>query len=139
MLDAGGETTPDAGAAVVIVPRDLRPEEKPQMVGLRPQDPPPDQDHAGLQTIRGLGGDYARADPDGRFQLRVPDRGSYFLLVISAHASQNDREQPKTTLAQIGRFFLLTPEMFEGHAIRWQEENVQRDRQLNIVFLQANP
>jgi hypothetical protein len=27
--------------------------------------------------------------------------------------------------------------MFEGHALRWQEENVQRDRQLNIVFAQA--
>ena len=109
------------------------------MLGLRPQDPPPDEDHAGLQALYGLGGDYARADAEGRFQLRVPDRGNYFLLVISAHAGQEDREQPKTTLAQIGRFFQLTPNMFEGHAIRWQEENVQRDRQLNIVFLQDNP
>jgi hypothetical protein len=137
--DAQGETTPDGGAAVVIVPRDLRPEQQASMLGLRPQDPPPDQDHAGRQTLYGLGGDYARADAAGRFQLRVPDRGNYFLLVISAHAGQDDREQPKTKLAQIGRFFQLTPNMFEGHAIRWQEEDVQRDRQLNIVFPQANP
>jgi phage FluMu protein Com len=137
--DARGETTPDGGAAVVVVPRDLRPEQQASMLGLRPQDPPPSEDHAGLQALYGLGGDYDRADAQGRFQLRVPDRGNYFLLVISEHAGQDDREQPKTTLAQIGRFFQLTPNMFEGHAIRWQEENVQRDRQLNIVFLQDNP
>ena len=137
--DARGETTPDGGAAVVMVPRDLRPEQQASMLGLRPQDPPPDEDHAGRQTLYGLGGDYARADAAGRFQLRVPDRGNYFLLAISAHAGQEDRAQPKTTLAQIGRFFQLTPNMFEGHAIRWQEESVQRDRQLSIVFLQTKP
>jgi len=132
--NAPGETTPDGGAAVAIVPRDLRPEQQASLRGLRPQDPLPEPDHAGLQTLYGLGGDYARTDAEGRFQLRVPERGDYFLLVISAHASQDDREQPKATLAQLGRFFQLTPNMFEGHAIRWQEENVQRDRQLNIVF-----
>ncbi len=137
--DARGETTPDGGAAVVVVPRDLRPEQQASMLGLRPQDPLPDEDHAGLQALYGLGGDYARADAEGRFQLRVPNRGHYFLLVISAHAGQNDREQPKATLAQIGRFFELSPNMFEGHAIRWQEESIQRDRQLNIVFLHAKP
>lgn len=136
---ATGQTVPDDGAAVIVVPRDLRPEQKVETVGLRPQDTPPDENHAGLQTIRGLGGDYARTDPEGRFQLRVPDRGPYFLLVISAHVSQRDQEQSKTTLAQIGRFFRLTPEMFEGHAIRWQEEHIQRDRQLNVVFPSARP
>jgi hypothetical protein len=137
--DATGETAPDDGAAVMVVPRDLRPEQKAEIVGLRPQDTPPDENHAGLQTIYGLGGDYARTELEGRFQLRVPDRGNHFLLVISAHVSQDDKEQPKSTLAQIGRFFRLTPEMFEGHAIRWQEEDVRRDRQLNIVFKNPSP
>ncbi len=137
--DAMGGTAPDDGAAVIVVPRDLHPEQKAEIVGLRPQDTPPDENHAGLQTIYGLGGDYARTDLEGRFQLRVPDRGSYFLLVISAHVSQDDKEQSKSTLAQIGRFFRLTPEMFEGHAIRWQEEDVRRDRQLNIVFANPSP
>lgn len=134
LATANGETIPDVGAVVLIVPRDMRPEQKAKMVGLRPQDTPPDADHAGLQTLYGLGGDYARTDAAGRFQLRVPDRGHYFLLAISARAGQDDREQPKATLAQIGRFFELTPKMFEGHAVRWQEEQVRRDRQVNIVF-----
>ncbi len=136
---ATGQTVPDDGAAVIVVPRDVRPEQKVETIGLRPQDTPPDENHAGLQTIRGLGGDYARTDPEGHFQLRVADRGHFFVLVISAHVSQNDQEQSKTTLAQIGRFFRLTPEMFEGHAIRWQEEHVQRDRQLNVVFVSPRP
>jgi len=139
LLATNDETRPDVGAVVILVPRDMRPEQQAKMVGLRPQDPPPASDHAGLQILYGLGGDYTRTDATGRFQLRVPDRGHYFLLAISAHAGQDDREQPKATLAQIGRFFELTPKMFEGHAIRWQEEHVRRDRQLNIVFPRNRP
>jgi len=139
LVAASGEASPDSGAVVLIVPRDMRPERQAKMVGLRPQDPPPASDHAGLQTLYGLGGDYARTDAAGRFQLRVPDRGHYFLLAISAHAGQDDREQPKATLAQIGRFFELTPKMFEGHAVRWQEEHIRRDRQVNIAFPRRSP
>lgn len=134
LATANGETVPDVGAVVLIVPRDLRPEQKIQIAGLRPQDTSPAPDHAGLQTLYGLGGDYTRTNAAGRFQLRVPDRGDYFLLAISAHAGQDDEELPKTTLAQLGRFFEPTPNMFEGHAIHWQEEQVRRDRQVNIVF-----
>ena len=70
-----------------------------------------------LELLEGNGSIFAGnalTDPEGRFQLRVADRGYYFLLAISAHVSQDDREQAKTTLAQIGRFFRLTPEMFEA-------------------------
>lgn len=137
--DATGQTKPDDGATMLVVPRDMHPEQKVEIVGLRPQDPPPDENHAGLQAIHRLGGDCVRTGPEGRFQLRVPDRGSYFLLVISAHVSQDEKELAKSTLAQIGRFFRLTPKMFEGHAVRWQEEEVRRDRQLNIVFAAAQP
>ena len=134
LLDTNDGTVADVGAAVMIVPRDMRPERKVKIAGLRPQDPPPDPDHAGLQILYGLGGDYARTDAEGRFQLRVADRGHYFLLAISAHATQQDRDQSKPMLAQVGRFFELTPKMFEGHAVRWQEEHISRDREINVVF-----
>jgi hypothetical protein len=130
----GGDTSADVGAVAVVVPRDVRPEQKADIVGLRPQDPPPGDSHAGLRAIRSVGGDYTRADEEGRFQLKVPDQGNYFLLVISASASRRDGDQPKTVLAQIGRFFQLTPDLFEGHAYRWQEEIVRRDRELNFLF-----
>ncbi|MCH5373330.1 MAG: hypothetical protein JJ992_05100, partial [Planctomycetes bacterium] len=130
----GGEARPDIGAVAIVLPRDFHPDRKAEIVGLRPQDPLPGDNHEGLRTIKSIGGDYVRADDQGRFQLRVPDRGNYFLLVISASASRPDGEQPKSVLAQIGRFFQLTPNLFEGHAYRWREEIVRRDRELSIVF-----
>ena len=132
--DNGGDASADIGAVAIVVPRDVRPEQKADIVGLRPQDPQPVEGHLGLRAITSIGGDYTRADAEGRFELTVPDRGSYFLLVISASASRGDDDQPKTILAQIGRFFQLTPDLFEGHAYRWQEESVRRDRELSIVF-----
>jgi hypothetical protein len=129
-----GETHPDVGAVAIVVPRDQHPEQKAELFGLRPQDPRPNDDHAGLQVIRSLGGDYARADADGRYQLKVPDAGDYFLLVISAGSERNAEDQPKAVLAQIGRFFQLSADLFGGRAYQWQEETVRRDRQLNVVF-----
>jgi hypothetical protein len=129
-----GETRPDVGAVAIVLPRDAHPEQKAEIVGLRPQDPLPGDENESLRALRSIGGDYARADQDGQFQLRVPDRGNYFLLVISASAGPAEGEQPKSVLAQIGRFFQLTPQLFEGHAYRWREEMVRRDRELSIVF-----
>jgi len=130
----GGEPTADIGAVAIVLPRDVRPEQKVDIAGLRPQDPPSEDEQGRLRSIRDIGGDYARTDEEGRFQLTVPDRGNYFLLVISASASSPEDDQPKTVLAQIGRFFQLTPNLFEGHAYRWQEETIRRNRELNIVF-----
>jgi hypothetical protein len=132
--DEAGQVSPDTGAVVVVVPRDIHPDRKAEMAGLLPQDPSPGETHPGLQEIRSIGGDYGRADGEGRFQLRVPDTGDYFLLVISANVKRREGEQPKAVLAQIGRFFQLDPELFDGYAYRWQEEAIRRDRELSIVF-----
>lgn len=134
LQDANGQTTPDVGAAVILVPRDLRPDQPAPMDGLRPQDPPPTDEHPGLRAIRMLGGDYARTDVDGRFQIHTADRGEYFLMVISARAARDDRELSRPMLAQIGRFFELGPRMFEGQAVHWQPETIRRDRRVNVVF-----
>jgi hypothetical protein len=130
----GDEPTPDVGAVAIVVPQEVRPEEKAGIEGLRPQDPPPDGDHPGLQAIRNIGGDYTRVDEDGNFQLRVSDIGRYFVLVISANRNQPAGEQAKAELAQIGRFFELTPDLFGGNDYRWQEETVKNDREINFVF-----
>jgi hypothetical protein len=125
---------PDRGAVAIVVPRDLHPEQKIHLVGLRPQDPRPAEDDQGLRSLRAIGGDYCRADAEGRFWLRVPDRGDYFVLFISAARSQQDEDPPREHLAQIGRFFLLAPQLFDGHAYVWREESVQSDRELSMRF-----
>ncbi len=134
LQDANGQTTPDAGAVVILVPQDLRTDQRTPMDGLRPQDPPPGDDHPGLRAIRMLGGDYVRTDVEGRFQAHTADRGEYFLMVISARAARDDRELSSPMLAQIGRFFELGPRMFEGQAVHWQPETIRRDRRVNVVF-----
>ncbi|MCH5372481.1 MAG: zinc-ribbon domain-containing protein [Planctomycetes bacterium] len=128
------ETLADPGAVAMVFPQGSRPEAKLEILGLRPQDPELPDDHPALIAIRSMGGDYARADDQGNFRLQVPHRGQYFLLVISANRRNSNPEPPRTTLAQIGRFFQLAPDMFGGYDYRWQEEAVRGDRQLNFVF-----
>lgn len=140
-LGNGGDTsTPDEGAVAIVVPKNEHPEQKADIDGLRPQDPQPDEEHPGLQAIRSIGGDYTRADENGRFRLRVRDKGEYFLFVISANRTRSDDMQPND-LAQIGRFFQLIsqltpdlPDLLGGNDYRWQEETIRRDRELNFLF-----
>ncbi len=128
------DTIVDRGAVAMVLPQGARPESKLEILGLRPQDSQASDDHPALVAIRSLGGDYAHADEQGNFRLQVPDRGKYYVLVISATRRNSDPELPKTMLAQIGRFFQLAPDMFGGYDYRWQEETVRGDRQLNFVF-----
>ena len=132
--DEQGVDRPDRGAVAIVVPRDLRPETKINLTGLRPQDPSPSEDDPALQALRTLGGDYCRADVDGRFWLRVPDHGPYFVMFISAARSQQEDSPPREHLAQIGRFFRLDPNLFDGHAYVWREEQITSDRALAMRF-----
>jgi hypothetical protein len=129
-----GATLSDAGAVAIVLPQANRPEGKSTLDGLRPKDPAPTASHPGLQAIRSLGGNYARADEAGRFRLRVPDTGKYYVLVISAHRAGRPASPPRHVLAELGRFFVLVPDLFAGADYRWREENVQGDCELNIVF-----
>jgi phage FluMu protein Com len=128
------DTIMEQGAVAMVFPQGARPEAKLEIVGLRPRDPEPLTDHPAVRAIRSMGGDYARTDQNGVFRLHVPDRGEYFLLVISATRRRTDDEIPRTIRAQLGRFFQLEPDLFAGYDYRWQEETVRADRQLNFVF-----
>lgn len=130
----GDNTIVDQGAVAMVFPQGARPETKLEIVGLRPRDPEPPADHPAVLAIRNLGGDYARADQDGAFRLHVPDRGKYFVLVISANRRSLDPEIPRSVLVEVGRFFQLAPDLFAGYEYRWQAETVRGDRQLNFVF-----
>jgi hypothetical protein len=129
------DTLPDPGAVAMVFPQEMRPESRFELIGLRSRDPEPTDDHPTLRAIRSLGGDYARADQHGVFRLRVPDRGKYFVLVISATRRRRaDDEMPRQVRAELGRFFQLEPEMFGGYDYRWQPETVRSDRQLSFLF-----
>jgi hypothetical protein len=128
------ETLPDAGAVVFALPQGNRPDAKLALDGLRPSEPPPAENQPGLLTLRSMGGNYARADEQGRFQLRVAEAGKYYLLFISARQTNRPETPPRHLLAELGRFFLLAPDLFGGAAYRWQEQTLKGDQEVNVVF-----
>lgn len=127
---------PDEGAVVVVVPQNARPDPSSKFAAemLRPG-AANEQDPQLLQGIRELGGDFARANDSGDFQLRVPDRGKYFVLVLSRNKvrSANDPLKP-AHLAQMGRYFLPADQLVGNNRYEWREETIRRDQSLNVVF-----
>lgn len=131
----GGRTVADGGAVVIVVPQDQRPQDKAPIEGLRPDDPLPDAAQPSLARIKAIGGDYARADDQGYFKLRVPDHGEYFLLVVSRHVQRpSSRRLDPVHLAQMGRYFLPAPDLVGDREYRWTAESIKRDKQYTITF-----
>jgi phage FluMu protein Com len=133
--DRRKEASPDDGAVVILLPQDARPDEKAEVLGLRPDDPTPDSEHPALAAIRSLGGDYARADSQGRFKLRVSDSGPYYVLFISRNTKRKTGETFKTAdLAQLGRYFSDAAGLIGESRYRWKVERIQGDRLLSEEF-----
>ncbi len=132
---SGGRSVPDAGAVVIVVPQDRRPTDKAPIEGLRPDDPLPEPDQPSLSRIKTIGGDYARADEQGYFKLRVPDSGEYFLLVVSRHSQRKASERlDPVHLAQMGRYFLPAPDLLGDRGYRWRAEAIKRDKAYTFTF-----
>lgn len=129
------DEVPDDGSVVVVLPQGARPDglDKLPVDRLRPEDEAPDRTHPTLMAIHSLGGDYVRADTNGKFRLQVPDVGKYYVLVISRNSR---RREPldKNHLAQIGRYFLPAEVLLGEARYDWREENVRRDKLLHVVF-----
>jgi len=116
---------PDNRAVVMALPVGKFPEKKLTFQGIRPADREPAPSHPTVRQIRELGGVYARADDEGSFDMVVPDKGSYWVLVISAHAGRpkdSDIEEPD--LDQLGNYF-SQPELLIGrYKYRFTEEEI---------------
>ena len=83
----------------------------------------------------GEGGDYVRADEQGRFKLRVPDTGEYFLLVVSNNAARKASERLESVhLAQMGRYFIPAPDLIGDRKYSWRSLSVKRDQELRFPF-----
>jgi hypothetical protein len=133
--DATDAALPDEGSVVILLPVARRPDEKIAADGLQPAAPAPQDDHPGVTMLRGLGGDYARVDRRGRFQVRATTTGRYFLLVISRHRQRDANEHPKANeLAQLGRYVIPATQLLGQSRYQWQEVLLRADRQHNVTF-----
>ena len=120
---------------IAVLPQTERLEERAAIVGLRPSDPPPEAMQRGVEIIRTIGGAYTRADEQGRYQLRLPDRGNYYVLVVSNHAQNASLDEIKTPdLLKMGRYFDTPADLLGKQKYQWTEANIRADRKLNVDF-----
>jgi len=131
---AGPRSRPDRGAVIAFVPLDADAAfERAPVGGLRPSDPPPEADHAGLGAIRQLGGSYTRADANGRFETRLPAPGRYWLLVVS-HEKRARAAADTTDVRALSRFFENAADLLEDRTYKLSQETIRGDRQLTVAF-----
>ena len=129
---AGNRTLVDAGAVVVAVPQADQLDERAPVSGLRPFDPEPPPMHRGVEIIRSIGGAYTRADDKGRYELRLPDRGKYFVLVISRRGENASVANIKTAdLLKMGRYFDVPADLIGKQKYQWTAEIIRGDRKFN--------
>jgi hypothetical protein len=133
---SGTRHVPDPGAVVAVIPESgVRPQRKAPVSGLRPDDTTPDENHHGIAILRELGGGYTRTDDRGRFQVQLPDRGKYLVLVVSGARELGDLDDISTAdLVKLGPFFDNAAGLLGRHQYRLTSEIVRSDRQLNVVF-----
>jgi hypothetical protein len=127
LFDPGtGQPSGDENAVVMALPQGEYPKQLLSIQGVRPQDPPPGQEHPTVRSIVELGGDYARANASGGFDLVVPAEGKYWLLLISAHAARATNEPVgEADLAEIDRYFQLGEHLLNRYKYRWRLEEIR--------------
>lgn len=84
-----GSSRPDRGARVLVLPREREGEAKLPVVGFRAGDHPADV-RVAQAALQALGGDYAIADDGGQFEIRLPNPGTFHIIVISRYADRSD-------------------------------------------------
>jgi hypothetical protein len=127
---------PDEGAAIAVIPQTQdRPAEKAPIEGLRPGDPTPDAGHRGIAILRELGGGYARADAGGRFQVRLPSRGRYLVLIISHEKPVRSADEIDTAdVLKLGPYFVNAADLLGDRRYQLRQETFRGDKQLSVSF-----
>jgi hypothetical protein len=132
----GPRSRVDVGAVVMLLPQGRRPDEKIPINGLRPADRQADEGEKGIAMLRDVGGSYARADENGRFELQAPNSGRYWLVVISREKKRAGagRELRNADLAKLARFFESAAGLLGDREFRISEEMIRGDRRVDVAF-----
>jgi hypothetical protein len=129
-----GGRTPDAGALVIFFPYGVKPDEKGNLVGVRPGDDPA----KGVKLrnyLRVLGGGLAYCDQRGQYSVQLPDRGRYYLLSISSQSQPSRaKPMPPQEIAEIGQFVSLSDDPLDKFRYQWRLETLRGSQRLNVEF-----
>ena len=94
-----GDSFPDNGARVIVLPRRANIERPLQINGLRPADDA-DAFSTVLKTVRQAGGESVTVGDNGSFQCQVPETGTYHVLILSRFHRRSDEVQIASELKQ---------------------------------------
>lgn len=125
----GGTPIPEAGAAVLILPAERKPrrDAKIDAAAFGPLAPVPAENEPAMAHLESLGGVYLRTDASGDFRASLPQRGRYYVLIVSRESAGGAVEPSRTDLATLGeyvvdalallgsqRYHLTTAELADG-------------------------
>ncbi len=136
--DSQGNRLPDMGAVILALPVARQPEKSISSEGLGVDDPEPKAEHPGLRELETIGGKIARVDPAGKFELRVPRGGEFYLVAISKQARRGeDPHQPKIT-STVGKYIGPATKLLGEHRYLMQEPVLREERNIDFVFTRSS-
>ncbi|HVJ66522.1 MAG TPA: hypothetical protein VM510_00990, partial [Caulifigura sp.] len=103
-VTAEGESRPDAGARVLLLPESREGSTLLSVDGFRSHAAAADLQLA-RETMKLHGGAYVVADEQGRYGADLPSSGTYELLIISNYQSRPAGPLPGDLLKSLGRYF----------------------------------
>ncbi|HEX3659615.1 MAG TPA: hypothetical protein VHV55_27755 [Pirellulales bacterium] len=113
--DSMGKPSADAGAVIIALPIQP-PSAKLKAKGLRPEDPLDAAHEDAVSRVKAAGGDYARANNQGAYDLVVPAPGNYYVLIISQHATRPaNTHVPDADLKLLSPYFEVVTDLLGPH------------------------
>jgi hypothetical protein len=129
-----GERMGDLGATLLFIPLEATPEEKISLHAFMPQANTVEQ-VAADSWLNKFGGKFFKCVERGKFEVALPSKGRFYVLVFSANAPKNDQAEPtQQQLGQMSRYFELDEQSFSKVRYQWRMEEVRGDTTLNIDF-----
>ena len=110
-----GATRPDAGARILILPEQRQGTAKLPPEGFRPGANEEDQRLA-RAAIRALGGDFAIADAEGRYEAQLPQAGLYQVILLSRYQARAEGTPVEASVMQFLATYFDRPAQIVGTA-----------------------
>jgi hypothetical protein len=108
-----GESRADDGARILAFPEKRLGTGKIPVVGFRAGAGEADY-RLSKASLRSVGGDFAKADSQGRYELSLPGQGPYQVLIISRYQNQKDAAALENTLRKTLEGYFDRPNLVIG-------------------------
>jgi hypothetical protein len=114
-LGESGDTRPDRGARVIVLPTERKGTAKLSIVGFRPADSEADHEIAKV-SLAAAGGASDTVDAKGNYRITLPGAGSYEILVLSHFQFRSADDEPNAHAKAVMAGFFDRPEQLLGRS-----------------------